>query len=93
MTDSEGVAELLEETFTSKELTPEEILPTDSEAVDELLLCVATGMILLMQLGFALVENGSVRQKNSRNILIKNLFDLCVGGFIYWLLGFGIAFG
>ena len=46
-----------------------------------------------MQLGFALVENGTVRQKNSRNILVKNLFDLCVGGLVYWLIGFGIAFG
>ena len=46
-----------------------------------------------MQLGFALVENGTVRQKNSRNILVKNLFDLCVGSLVYWLIGFGIAFG
>ena len=46
-----------------------------------------------MQAGFALVENGSVRPKNSKNILMKNLFDFCVGGFIFWLVGFGIAFG
>ena len=67
--------------------------PTDSEAVNELLLCIACGFILLMQLGFALVENGTVRAKNSRNILIKNMFDLCIGGLIFWLVGFGIAFG
>lgn len=39
------------------------------------------------------MENGTVRSKNSRNILTKNLFDLCIGGFIYWLIGFGIAYG
>ena len=67
--------------------------PLPREAIDELLLCVSTGFILLMQLGFALVENGTVRSKNSRNILTKNLFDLCIGGFIYWLVGYGIAYG
>ena len=68
-------------------------MPGTDEAIDELLVCVTTGFILLMQLGFALVENGSVRAKNSMNILQKNLFDLCLGVVIYWLVGFGLAFG
>ena len=63
------------------------------EAVDELLVIVATAFILLMQLGFALVENGTVRSKNSKNILIKNLFDACAGAIAFWLVGFGWAFG
>ena len=46
-----------------------------------------------MQLGFALIENGSVRTKNSKNILIKNLFDACAGALAFWLIGFGFAFG
>jgi len=46
-----------------------------------------------MQVGFALVENGSVRPKNSKNILLKNLIDVCVGGLFFWLFGFGIAYG
>ena len=46
-----------------------------------------------MQLGFALIENGSVRSKNSKNILIKNLFDACAGALAFWLIGFGWAFG
>ena len=62
-------------------------------AVNELLVLVSTGFILLMQLGFALVENGTVRSKNSKNILIKNLFDACAGALAWWLVGFGLAFG
>ena len=58
-----------------------------------LFMAVSTGMILLMQAGFALVENGSVRDKNSKNILIKNMFDVCIGALLYWLLGYGFAFG
>jgi Amt family ammonium transporter len=64
-----------------------------NQAVDELLVIVATAFILLMQLGFALVENGSVRPKNSKNILIKNLFDACAGALAFWLIGFGFAMG
>lgn len=54
---------------------------------------MASAFILLMQLGFALVENGSVRSKNSKNILIKNIFDCCFGALAFWLFGFGWAFG
>jgi len=58
-----------------------------------LLMCVSTGFILLMQAGFALVENGSVRAKNSKNILIKNMFDVCIGAILFWVAGYSIAFG
>ena len=69
------------------------LLAANSSAVDELLLVVSTGFILLMQAGFALVENGTVRSKNSRNILIKNMFDAAAGAVMFFLFGFGIAFG
>ena len=63
------------------------------DAVNLLLLVVSTGFILLMQAGFALVENGTVREKNSSNILIKNLFDACAGCIAFYLVGYGFAFG
>jgi Amt family ammonium transporter len=50
-------------------------------------------MIFFMQCGFALLECGSVRQKNSTSILIKNLFDACVGCIGFWLVGYAFAFG
>ena len=71
----------------------EKIVLEVSAALDELLVIVATAFILLMQLGFALVENGSVRAKNSKNILIKNLFDACAGALAFWLIGYGFAMG
>ena len=39
------------------------------------------------------MENGSVRPKNSKNILIKNLFDACNGALAFWLVGYGWAYG
>ena len=39
------------------------------------------------QLGFALLEAGSVRSKNVTNILMKNVVDMCVGWLAFWLCG------
>ena len=47
--------------------------------------------ILSMQGGFALLEAGTVRAKNTKNILLKNLLDACVGALIWYSVGFMIA--
>lgn len=60
-------------------------------AVDALLMIVSTGFILLMQCGFAMIENGSIRYKNQQSILIKNMFDACAGALTFWLVGYAFA--
>ena len=57
------------------------------------MIMVGTVFVILMQLGFALIECGLVRSKNAKNILIKNLFDACIGALAFWAVGFGLAFG
>jgi len=54
---------------------------------------ISTGFILLMQAGFALLESGTVREKSSSNILIKNMFDISIGALAFWAVGYGFAFG
>lgn len=49
-------------------------------------------MILTMKLGFALLEVGSVRNKNTSNILLKNVVDSVTGALIYYIIGFGLQF-
>lgn len=54
---------------------------------------LAAFIVFFMQAGFALVEAGLTRVKNTVNILMKNLMDFVIGSLIYWAVGFGIMFG
>ncbi|KAI0566162.1 Ammonium/urea transporter [Gracilaria domingensis] len=46
-----------------------------------------------MQCGFAMLTAGSVRSKNVKNVLIKNVLDACVGALSYYLFGWAFAYG
>jgi len=54
---------------------------------------ITGALVFFMQAGFALVEAGFTRSKNTTNILFKNLMDFCIGTLVFWLLGYGIMFG
>ena len=49
--------------------------------------------VFLMQAGFAMLCAGSVRQKNVKNIMLKNLLDACGGALGFYTLGYGFAYG
>ena len=59
--------------------TEDDQLKAISENFDHLFLMLMGTVILFMQAGFAFLEAGSVRAKNTINILIKNFSDLCFG--------------
>ena len=48
-------------------------------------------LVFFMQCGFALLEAGTVRAKNTKNILLKNLLDACIGAIVWWAWGFAAA--
>jgi Amt family ammonium transporter len=54
---------------------------------------VTAALVFFMQAGFALVEAGFTRSKNTTNILFKNLMDFVIGTITFWAIGFGIMFG
>lgn len=54
---------------------------------------IAGMLVFWMQAGFAMVEAGLCRSKNTCNILMKNLLDFSIGSILYYLVGFGLMFG
>jgi Amt family ammonium transporter len=54
---------------------------------------VCAALVFFMQAGFACVEAGFTRAKNSINIMMKNLMDFAVGSLAFWAVGFGLMFG
>jgi len=54
---------------------------------------VAAFMVFFMQAGFAMVEAGFTRAKNTVNIIMKNLMDMSLGAIAYWAIGFALMFG
>lgn len=62
-------------------------------SINTIWLLLATFLVMFMQPGFALVEAGFTRSKNTSNILMKNLMDFSFGAIIYWLIGYSIMYG
>ena len=54
---------------------------------------LAAILVLFMQAGFAFLEAGLTRMKNVGHIAAKNVLILGVVSIVYYLVGFGIAFG
>jgi len=61
--------------------------------VDNFYLLFAGACVFLMQAGFAMLCAGSVRAKNVKNIMLKNLLDACGGAIGFYTLGYAIAYG
>ncbi len=60
--------------------------------VNNLWMMVCTGLVFFMHLGFSLLEIGLTRQKNTINILFKNIFIICMGLLVYYIGGFNLMY-
>jgi len=65
----------------------------DTQDADTFWLLFGTCMVFFMQAGFAMLEVGQVQVKNTKNILIKNLFDAAIAALMWWATGYALAFG
>jgi Amt family ammonium transporter len=61
--------------------------------LDTMWTLITAFLVFLMQAGFAMVEAGFTRQKNSANIVMKNLMDFGISSLAYWAIGFALMFG
>ncbi len=64
-----------------------------SEQVFGVWFLIGAALVFWMQAGFAMVEAGFTRAKNTGNIIMKNLMDFCIGTVVFILIGFSLLMG
>ncbi len=60
--------------------------------INNVWMMVCTALVFFMHLGFSFLEIGLTRQKNTINILFKNVFIICVGLLLYYVGGFNLMY-
>ncbi len=75
------------------EVMKEFVLEAVSGEVFGVWFLIGAALVFWMQAGFAMVEAGFTRAKNTGNIIMKNLMDFCIGTVVFILIGFGLLMG
>ena len=60
--------------------------------INNVWMMICTALVFFMHLGFSLLEIGLTRQKNTINILFKNIFIITIGLLLYCLVGFNLMY-
>ena len=71
----------------------EEVMSFITDNIFGIWFLIGAALVFWMQAGFAMVEAGFTRAKNSGNILMKNLMDFCIGTVVFILIGFSLLLG
>lgn len=74
-------------------MTEETIMQLVTDNVFGVWFLIGAALVFWMQAGFAMVEAGFTRAKNTGNILMKNLMDFCIGTVVFILIGFSLLLG
>jgi len=74
-----------------------EVVQANVEAVqfnlDMTWILLAGFLVFFMQAGFAMLEGGMIRETGVVNSLAENFMDACVTGLVFFVIGYGIAYG
>ncbi|MGB5463529.1 MAG: ammonium transporter [Aureibaculum sp.] len=60
--------------------------------INNVWMMICTALVFFMHLGFGFLEAGLTRQKNTLNILFKNIFIITTGLLLYCLVGFNLMY-
>ncbi|MBI5642049.1 MAG: ammonium transporter [Deltaproteobacteria bacterium] len=71
----------------------EETVTVNKVALDTVWVLVAAFLVFWMNAGFALVESGLCRAKNTVNILAKNFVVFAIASIAFYIIGWGLMFG
>lgn len=74
---------------SAQSLTAEEL----QSVLDNIWVLIAAILVIFMNAGFAMVETGFCRRKNSINVLAKNLIVFALASLAFWATGFAWMFG
>ena len=77
----------------SRRWSSECLTRTCSIAASTIWVVVTAVLVMFMQAGFAFLEAGLTRMKNAGHIAGKNVLIFAVCSLVYWMVGFGLAFG
>ena len=75
------------------EIIREMVMETATTQVFAVWFLIGAALVFWMQAGFAMVEAGFTRAKNTGNIIMKNLMDFCIGTVVFILIGFSLLMG
>lgn len=86
---------LSEEPATTPVFTAEiaKAIANQKIALDTVWVLVTAFLVFWMNAGFALLESGLCRAKNTVNILAKNFIVFVISSLAFWILGWGLMFG
>jgi len=83
----------LEKQLAVLQATVKSLQADHNESLDTIWMLLASLLVFFMHAGFSLLETGSVRFKNTQNILAKNLIVVTVGFLVWFFFGFPLALG
>ncbi len=69
------------------------LLTEQTFAINTVWVALCAALIFFMEAGFALLEAGFIRSKNTMSIIAKVIIDIIFGGIAFFIVGFGIAYG
>jgi ammonium transporter, Amt family len=68
------------------------VVSVEMFTVNNLWMMIAAALVFIMHLGFATLEAGLTRSKNTVNILFKNMMILPLGIITYYIMGFNLMY-
>lgn len=97
-----SAAALLAPALASAEEAAAEVVPTAASATEAAAnalftannawMMLATALVFIMHMGFATLESGLTRSKNTVNVLFKNIYIVCIGLLTYYVCGFNLMY-
>ncbi|MDE1376832.1 ammonium transporter, partial [Bacillus licheniformis] len=64
-----------------------------NDSVNMIWMAIGTLLVFFMHAGFAMIESGFTRAKNTLNILMKNFLTVSIGSILYFFAGYALMFG